>query len=231
MSYILEGLKKLEQKRRQQEASPQSISFQTQEAVKSSKKHVWPGVIAAALLLNAGIIYFSFERHRAPESSAVPDRKTSAQSAVSPVTAAPERDVTNVNMPVSAATGQSTSEITTEKSVTPTVQSQKPALKENVKPKPPIESAERINRKPVPSSKIVRLNELPEEIRKILPEFRVSAHFYSTDQKARFARINDKILHEGDTLSEGLKVDEINASGTIFSYQGHRFLIGINENK
>ena len=59
----------------------------------------------------------------------------------------------------------------------------------------------------------------------------MSAHFYSTDQQARFARVNDKILHEGETLSEDLKVEEINPGGTVFKYKGYRFQIGINENR
>ena len=59
----------------------------------------------------------------------------------------------------------------------------------------------------------------------------MSAHFYSTDQQARFARVNDKILHEGETLSEDLKVEEINPGGAIFRYKGYRFQIGINENR
>ena len=58
---------------------------------------------------------------------------------------------------------------------------------------------------------------------------KMSAHFYSTDKQARFARINDRILYEGEALSEGLKVDEINPGGAVFSYKGYRFLMGINE--
>ena len=60
---------------------------------------------------------------------------------------------------------------------------------------------------------------------------KMSAHFYSTDQQARFARVNDTILHEGETLAGGLKVEEISPTGTIFNYLGWRFQIRINENR
>jgi general secretion pathway protein B len=85
--------------------------------------------------------------------------------------------------------------------------------------------------KPATDGRIVKLNELPSEIKNSLPDLKMSAHFYSTDQQARFARVNDKILHEGETLSEDLKVEEINPGGTVFRYKGYRFQININENR
>lgn len=87
----------------------------------------------------------------------------------------------------------------------------------------------RTKSKPPADGHTIKLSELPSEIRKNLPTLKMSAHFYSTDKQARFARINDRILHEGDVLSEGLKLEEVNSGGAVLSYKGYRFLMGINE--
>ena len=59
----------------------------------------------------------------------------------------------------------------------------------------------------------------------------MSLHYYIADPKARFARINDKTLREGQSLAEGLKVDEITAAGVVMNCRGWRFLLGISNEK
>jgi general secretion pathway protein B len=175
-------------------------------------------------------MYFFFQQTVDKKISIVPDSKTAAPNDVPPNTRAVTPTPTS-DAPFSATTVKSISDAPVPKTGTAPVQPEKIIPKEDVKPKQsPVGNAERIERKPAPSARTVRLSELPEEIRKVLPEFKVSAHFYSPDVKARFARINDRILHEGDSLNEGLKVEEINSNGTVFNYQGHRFIVGINQN-
>ncbi len=236
MSYILEGLKKLEQKRKQQEMAPQSVSFDTQDQMQgtanSSRRSVWFGIIAAALLLNAGIMYFFFQRTVDTKISTAPESKKAAPNNVSPNTHAVTPGTPTSGRPLSPAALQPTSKTAVPKNGPAPVQREKAAPVPDVKPKQTaVATTERIERRPTPVTRTVRLSELPEEITKTLPEFKVSAHFYSPDAKVRFARINDKILHEGDSLNEGLKVEEINSNGTVFNYQGHRFLVGINQNQ
>jgi general secretion pathway protein B len=97
-----------------------------------------------------------------------------------------------------------------------------------VVPIPP-ESQPSAKRKVVPEGRIVKLSDLPSEIKKSLPALKMSVHFYSPDKQARFATINDRTLHEGEALSEGLQVVEISPDGTVLNYRGHRFLISVNE--
>jgi general secretion pathway protein B len=79
--------------------------------------------------------------------------------------------------------------------------------------------------------RILKLNELPRAVRNGLPEFRISGHAYSPEPQTRVARVNEKILQEGQELTPGLKLEEIIPSGLIFSYQGYRFRVTISENR
>ena len=77
MSYILEGLKKLEQKRKQEEKPPHLLTFQGDSTEKPARPSMWPYVLVAVLLLNAGVMIWWIGPWRSTE------RKTpAAQSAV-----------------------------------------------------------------------------------------------------------------------------------------------------
>ena len=52
MSYILEALKKVEQKREQEER-PRSPNFSDESVRPGKKRIIWPYVLIAALLVNA----------------------------------------------------------------------------------------------------------------------------------------------------------------------------------
>lgn len=78
------------------------------------------------------------------------------------------------------------------------------------------------------SGKVFEVGDLPPAIRSALPEFRVSGHAYSPERQTRVARVNEKILQEGQDLAPGLKAEEITPEGIIFSYKGYRFRIAAN---
>jgi general secretion pathway protein B len=240
MSYILEGLKKLEQKRRQEEGSPDLLAFQAESPRKPEKRPLWPYLLFAVLLINAGVIIWWI----APWRSA--DRKTPVQpppvarqgTPMAAATASVETKEQNRNIPIKEPQQSKTVSAPptdTERNVTK--EPPRAVVKESPVPgRPPVVATASLDTrqvntksKPPADGHVIKLSEIPSEIRNGLPMFKMSAHFYSTDKQARFARINDKILHEGEILSEGLKVDEINPGGAVFSYKGYRFLVGINE--
>jgi len=80
---------------------------------------------------------------------------------------------------------------------------------------------------PPDPDKIYALSELPPAIQQHLPAFTVSAFLYSDDPAARMARVNGKMMREGDLLPEGLKLNEIRQNELIFGYQNYRFRLGI----
>ena len=235
MSYILEGLKKLEQKRQQQEKPLNLLTFQGESAQKPARPSRWPYVLVAVLLLNAGVFIWWIGPWRSIERSTAAPQPAMQKSGPT-VAVAPPVEQKEQSKPVSikepqqsrAATETPTgTAVKVTKDTAPPIAKETPVSKQTsvAVPTPPAKS------KPAAGRQIVTLNELPPEIRNSLPNLKMSAHFYSTDQQARFARVNDKIFHEGESLSEGLKIEEINPGGTVFGYRGYRFQIGINENR
>jgi len=97
---------------------------------------------------------------------------------------------------------------------------QVPAMTAPAEPKHPVDVP------PIPN-KIYSLSELPLSVQQKLPSFGISVFLYSDDPASRMVKINNKMLRQGDYLSEGLKLEEINQNSLIFSYQSFRFLVGL----
>lgn len=70
-------------------------------------------------------------------------------------------------------------------------------------------------------------NELPPNLLAELPKISVAAHSYSQKPKASFIFANDRMLHEGDSLSPGLRLERITNDGMILDYKGYRFRRGL----
>jgi len=58
-----------------------------------------------------------------------------------------------------------------------------------------------------------------------LPQLRLDLHVYAAKPQDRFALINMHKLHEGDSLPEGVKVENITPDGVIMSHNGLKFLL------
>ena len=65
--------------------------------------------------------------------------------------------------------------------------------------------------------------ELPVMIKQKLPTLKISLHFYNSTPARRLARINGKILHEGDGIDNKLTVEEITPTSVILNYDGELF--------
>ena len=61
-----------------------------------------------------------------------------------------------------------------------------------------------------------------------LPELRLDLHVYDPDPAKRFVFINMRKLREGESLPEGVRVEEITQSGATLSHQGNLFALGGN---
>jgi general secretion pathway protein B len=79
---------------------------------------------------------------------------------------------------------------------------------------------------PIPN-KVYSLSELPLPVQEKLPSFGISVFLYSEDPASRMVKINNKMLKEGDYLSEGLKLEEIDQNSLILSYQNFHFRVGL----
>ncbi len=74
-------------------------------------------------------------------------------------------------------------------------------------------------------SNTVRVNELPNSVRKQIPEISISMQVYSADPDSRFAIINGKRYVESDRIAQNLILAEILRQGVILQYRQYRILI------
>jgi general secretion pathway protein B len=207
MSYILEALKKAEQKREQEE--PSRVPMFLTGVVRGSGQRVrWPYVLAAALLLNAGLVVWHFIPRQTPSVSP----SIVAQARTEPVAVArvPAKEM---KKPVrSAASPKEPAElVASAKPVKPpSLPEAAPGQQARVdKPQAmPAGRAASVNElseatqspqvrvdkpRPVSPGKLFALNDLPPAIRGALPEFKVSGHAYTPEPQTRVVRINEKI--------------------------------------
>lgn len=61
-----------------------------------------------------------------------------------------------------------------------------------------------------------------------VPDLRLDLHVYDTNPANRFVFINMRKLREGETLPEGVRVEQITATGVELSYHGKRFTLDGN---
>jgi general secretion pathway protein B len=58
-----------------------------------------------------------------------------------------------------------------------------------------------------------------------MSELSMSLHFYAEEPARRMVRIDNRIVREGQALSEDLVLEEITPGGAIFSFAGERFSV------
>lgn len=84
-------------------------------------------------------------------------------------------------------------------------------------PRPPGATAE---------PRIVAQRDLPEDIRRSLPNVTVGGSTYSTDKASRMLMINGQIFREGDAIAAGLTLQQIKPRGAVLAFKGYRYEIG-----
>jgi len=68
--------------------------------------------------------------------------------------------------------------------------------------------------------------EIPREIRRSLPEIKITLQVYAEVPENRFAQVNGIRMFEGNELSSGLVLVEIRKRGLVFTYRDYRFIVG-----
>ena len=66
-------------------------------------------------------------------------------------------------------------------------------------------------------------SDLPFLLKQKLPPLKISLHFYNSNPARRIVRINGKILHENDSIADGLTVEEIKSTTTVLNFDGYLF--------
>ena len=231
MSYILEALKKAEQRGDEGEV-PHLLPYQV--AAEHKRGPLWAYLLVAALLLNAGMIFWWAHSWWSEER----------QTVMQPPNIHAQVPVAPAEPPVKAIGQNRPNDVQEVPRETPVNKPQVPALRKEGRDSPPssdsrktrpatdtpIQPETRAENRPTSHTRVFRVSELPSAVRSSLPAFRVSGHAYSPDPGSRVARINEQVLQEGQSVAPGLKVEEITPGGIVLSSQGYRFQIDINAN-
>jgi len=212
MSYILEALKKAEQKRRQG-AFPDLLSVHEQTGFKAGKPVRWQYIMISILLVSIGAVLprlyekYSGAQNRerlsvtaappggAPSVAVTPLRSTagrqnrgkSEKKSVNLVPLERKADIASIDVPVSADVTSLPDAGASSKRIT---------LKES---------------------------ELPPTIQQELPKVEISVHIYDSNPSSRIISIHGRAVHEGDNVAAGLRLESIIPEGVILSYKGYRF--------
>lgn len=72
-------------------------------------------------------------------------------------------------------------------------------------------------------ARIYAQRDLPEDIRRALPNVTVSGSTYSSDSANRMLMINGQIFHEGDPVTSGLVLQQIRRRAAVFAFRGYRY--------
>jgi general secretion pathway protein B len=221
MSYILEALKKLEQKRRREEGTL-LLSDHHAEAV-SRRQPLWIYLLVFALVLNAGLLLWWLR----------PWHRVEAKKGVDVIQARATVKEDAPRGPFSQAR-ESGADKAVSQSPAPE-NPQKPAADEipdrPAVPQPPRSTTG--GQSPAPAAPEVRaaappqrpvdVSQIPLALKQGLPDLTISGHFFDTNPSARIVIIGGRTLHEGQLLAPGLRLEKITREGVILSYQGTRF--------
>jgi general secretion pathway protein B len=75
------------------------------------------------------------------------------------------------------------------------------------------------------SANVPPASELPDDIRRELPQLVVGGAMYSESAATRMLVINSQVLHEGDQAAPGVVLQEIRLKSAVLSYRGYRYSI------
>jgi general secretion pathway protein B len=246
MSFILDALKKSETDR-QRQASP--ALFEVKVAQPRRKFPLWAAGLAILLGVNMLVlVWVLLRRPETPVAQASPAPASTtpmAGNTAPPGTVTVPATVTlptTVNIPINSAPSISMGQPAQEPGVVgpggtpalieePLLQGHEPAVP------PDYDSRDyRPALTPAQAGAIAaarRNGELPSRDEVLaqggqLPDLRLDLHVYAVNPAERFVFINMRKLREGESLPEGVRVDEITSTGVELSYRGKQFALAGN---
>lgn len=216
MSYILDALKKSEQKRRRGSV-PDIAALNEAPPQKAGKKRLWLYLIAAALLLNAGIFIWLMKPWEPDKALTVAENSAMIENGNASVkSSAQPRNM--LLPPKNEAQGK----IATPSLAAPSMQEKSLSADTPVR-----ELSLSGSMKNASVQGTQGVGDLPLSVQQSIPEIIISAHFYDSEPSSRIVSINGRVMREGQALSGGVKIERITKDGVIFVYQGYRFFKGI----
>jgi general secretion pathway protein B len=213
MSFILDALKKSESDR-QRQSGP--ALFEAKVATPRAGLPLWAVALAALLVVNIGVVVWLLLRKPAPEHPLV---------AVAPAATAPLAQ--EQSSPAAAAAPYPQAALAPPQIIEPkappvedTGELQEDLNPEDYEPAVNPGSVKRGNDEGLPS-----YSQLASAAGTALPQLRLDMHVYSSKPQERFIFLNMQRLHEGNSLPNGVRVEQITPDGVILSHHGSKFVI------
>jgi len=199
MSFILEALKKSENKRRKK-SGKFSRTIHEPSPRNNARSRSWVLGILLLLTVNAVLLLWFFGPSKQPDLPAD--------------TAQVEADISKLTLP---QTNPLTTQNNTEQlSVLTQKQQQNDQEQKAVKTLPV----------PRNDNQVYSFGQLPISIQKQIPALQMSLHAYNRDDaSASMVQLNDRIMREGDRVTENINLEKIEADGIVLRYDGYRFLL------
>lgn len=227
MSYILDALKKSDQQR-QRGATPTLPEAPVTVASPKQTLFTYYGLFAVALL-GAGITIgwlhpWQAEQpaHAAEPGAASLPISISNQGAPTPLSEPPEMTKTAqaLQTPNATPVAQPSHRVDAiQPGISAPVRGGISGVLMQETPASPVDTAQ--------EQKAIPLAELPLTLQQEIPVMTVQLHAYSSKAMNRIVSINSRMLHEGESLMPGLRLEQVTPDGVIFSYKGYRFQHGI----
>jgi len=73
--------------------------------------------------------------------------------------------------------------------------------------------------------RVYDIAELPDEIRRQLPQLSVGGSMYSPTPANRLVIINGQVLHEGERITPELVVQQIKLKAAVLAFKGYRYTL------
>jgi general secretion pathway protein B len=222
MSYILDALRKAEAERERGSvpnihAQPTFAGAPARGARPKSRIWIAVAVVGVLLVIAAALPWFLMAGRSA---TPVPVAASPAPVPAPMVSPAPVA----VAMPASATAATPAMPASTPTS--PAVAATTPVPARKPKPTPAAASAATASAAaPAAEERVYAMNELPDDIRRQLPNLSVGGSMYSTTPASRLVIINGQVLHEGERLTPELVLQQIRLKAAVFAFKGYRFTI------
>jgi general secretion pathway protein B len=219
MSFILDALKKSENDR--QRASGPAI-FEVRVAPPRSRFPVWAIAVGVLLLVNLVVVAWFVLKRPVPAQTAaaapVAENATPAATMVAPPVPQP---IPALEQPESQPLDDQTVPSEPPTNIVANADDYAPAQEPADEPSPrETPSVARGSVSGLPSYEKAK-----QDSGGRIPELRLDMHVYSSKPQERFVFVNMNKLKEGDSLPDGVRVENITNDGAVLSYQGSKFTL------
>ena len=210
MSFILEALKKSEKQQQKKNGQVVRTVHEPAPGKRGSSRFRGIGFLVLLLINIAALLWFF-----SPWRSAPPLIESKKQAMIDH----PKTKVVESTLPAV---------------VSAPVKHENRTSETRLLPPTPAKSQLPVKTLPVPRTekKVYLLSQLPVSIQKRLPTLKMSLHAFNRDQaSASLVQLNDRILREGENVTNRIYLEKITVDGVILRYDGYHFLLQRRGNK